>query len=993
MSESLPTSPYKGLTPYADSAIDAMLFFGRERDAEIVCANVVASRLTVLYGSSGVGKSSLLAAAVARRLRALPERPVVVVCSAWSESPTAAIARAVAAEAGVEPVGALALVVERACEARGDVYVLLDQVEEYFLYHPAGGDLEEELAAVLSGSPRANILLALREDALAELDRFKASIPAILDNYLRLDRLSRGSGRAAIVQPLARWRELGGAPMEIEPALVEAVLDQVAAGRIRAGLGGSGRVGGDANEETVEAPYLQLVMDRLWEVEREQGSSTLRAATLERLGGAAQIVAAHLERAMDALAPPQKEIASELLRQLVTPSGAKISHGASDLAGYAGVPEAEARGVLDVLAARRILRPGDDGRYEIYHDVLAGPILGWRARYVHAQALVDAHRRSRRLALVAMAAVAGLVITALIAVFALVQRGNARSEARDAHARELDAAAVAVLPTDPELGLLLARDSAVLSPTATAEEVLRQALGASRVRGVVEVGRPLLVAAAIRGSIVAATADGVVVVTSAGSKRTVATGEPAVDATISEGGDVLMTGRDGRLRLVSGLTARLVPNTAAARGANVSVDSSRAAVWSADSQVRLVDLRSGDVLLEVDHGASTTAAALSVGGRLLATGGVDRVVRIWRTSDGRLLHVLKGHVGPITAIAFSARGTLLATASTDGVGRVWHTGTGQPVTVLSGHANFLTDISFSPDGTQVATASTDRTARTWKAETGAALATFAGDTEAVVSARFTRSGHELLTASLDGSARTWDAVVQPELSVVAELDAPVTRVDFVHSGRALEATAGESAYRIGLPRGPAVRVGAATAVPETVAGPGGLRAAVSGRVVTITRRDGTTIELTGHRDRVTSVAFSADGTRVVTASADHDARIWDAGSGALLQVLLGHFAIVSDARFSADGRWVVTAGPGTAGLWRASSGRLIYLLQGHKGKLLSVAFAPDGRRIATGGQDGTVRLFGCTMCGGTSELVALADARLAGTGRVATEEERARFGL
>ena len=104
MSAILPATPYKGLAPFADTAIDAMLFFGRERDVEIVCANLVASSLTVLYGPSGVGKSSLLAAAVARRLRELPERPVVVVFSTWSESPVAAIAQAVAVEAGVEPL-------------------------------------------------------------------------------------------------------------------------------------------------------------------------------------------------------------------------------------------------------------------------------------------------------------------------------------------------------------------------------------------------------------------------------------------------------------------------------------------------------------------------------------------------------------------------------------------------------------------------------------------------------------------------------------------------------------------------------------------------------------------------------------------------------------------------------------------------------------------------------------------------------------------------
>ena len=59
--------------------------------------------------------------------------------------------------------------------------------------------------------------------------------------------------------------------------------------------------------------------------------------------------------------------------------------------------------MLEALAAAADPAPGDDGSYEIYHDVLAAPILAWRARYVQAQALVAAHRRSRRLALVAAA--------------------------------------------------------------------------------------------------------------------------------------------------------------------------------------------------------------------------------------------------------------------------------------------------------------------------------------------------------------------------------------------------------------------------------------------------------------------------------------------------------------------------------------------------------------------------------------------------------------
>jgi WD40 repeat protein len=999
VTEQLPRSPYKGLTPFSDTAVDAMFFFGRERDVEIVCANVLASRLTVLYGPSGVGKSSLLSAAVARELRELPEQPVVVVFSAWSESPAAAIAQAVCREAHIEPAPSLEAAVAAACAARGDLYLLLDQAEEYFLYHPAGGPFEHELAALVAGSSRVNVLLSLREDALAKLDRFKASIPGILDNYLRLDRLSRDSGRAAVLRPLARWHELGGDRVEIEGTLTETVLDEVAAGRIRAGLGGTGTVSAEAREETVEAPYLQLVMERIWEVERERQSSVLRLTTLEQLGGAAQIVAAHLERAMDALTPAQQAIAAELLRQLVTPSGAKIAHATADLAGYAGVSEDEARDVLDALSARRILRPGDDGRYEIYHDVLAAPVLAWRARFAHAQELVEAHRRNRRLAIVAAAALAALIVTSLIAVFALVQRSNARSDALAAHARELDATAVSLLSSDPELGLLLARDSARLSPTPTAEQVLREALTTSRVRTVTNVGKPLIAAAIVDGKLVAAASDGSVLVSGGGARRVVATGHPAREASISAAGDVLLAGLDGRLRLVSGSSTRQITGLEHVFGAEISRDGTQAALRFAGAKglpspkVRVVDLATGKTVLEVDHGAPASAAALSVGNTLLATGGVDRLVRIWRVAGGKPLRTLAGHVGQISAVAFSPRGDLIGSASTDGIGRIWNAADGQPVSVLSGHVNYLDDIAFSPDGEQVVTTSSDRTARTWKVLTGEALATYAGDTEAVTSGAFTRSGLEIVTASLDGTARTWDTVVQPFLPVVAQLGSPVTRIDFTADGRKLTASAGDRAYLIGLPSGPTVDLGRAPAVQGSVTGPGGEKAVIHGKTVTITSSDGSTVELTGHHGTVTSVAFSPDGKRVVTASRDHDARIWDAGSGAPLAVLRGHFAVVSDARFSPDGRWVVTAGPMTAGLWSSSGGMPVYLLRGHTGKLLSASFSPDGSEIATGGADGTVRLWRCTICGGVTELLALADERLAGTGRLATDEERQRYGL
>ena len=99
------SSPYRGLAPFEDSELDALYFFGRERDTEIVVANLIASRLTVLYGPSGVGKSSLLFATVARTLRELPEAPVVVVFLELGREPAEDLAAAVADLCAVEAEG------------------------------------------------------------------------------------------------------------------------------------------------------------------------------------------------------------------------------------------------------------------------------------------------------------------------------------------------------------------------------------------------------------------------------------------------------------------------------------------------------------------------------------------------------------------------------------------------------------------------------------------------------------------------------------------------------------------------------------------------------------------------------------------------------------------------------------------------------------------------------------------------------------------------
>jgi len=118
------------------------------------------------------------------------------------------------------------------------------------------------------------------------------------------------------------------------------------------------------------------------------------------------------------------------------------------------------------------------------------------------------------------------------------------------------------------------------------------------------------------------------------------------------------------------------------------------------------------------------------------------------------------------------------------------------------------------------------------------------------------------------------------------------------------------------------------------------------------------VALKGHSGSVTSAAFDRDGRRVVTASLDGTARIWDSVAGTELLRLEGHSGVVLWACFSPDGSRVLTAGDDdTARLWDAANGRGLAVMEGHEGAVRSAAVSPDGQVVATASEDRTARLW------------------------------------
>ena len=273
---------------------------------------------------------------------------------------------------------------------------MLDQFEEYFLYRfreARGGRFADELAECINRADlRAHFLISIRENAYSELgDLFQGRVINVYGNFVHLEHLTRESARLAIEKPIASYNLLHQleTPVEIDPDLVKVILDQLKPGQFAPDQGGIGRLAGNSDtghrDGEVAAPYLQLVMRRIWETELTRGSRTLRRETLMELGGPKTIVQNYVHRALENLPDDDRQAAADILRYLVTPSGTKIALAPSDLADYTQRSAAEVNVLLERLTGilRKVPPPSgqESGmRFEISHDFLAPAILDWVVR-------------------------------------------------------------------------------------------------------------------------------------------------------------------------------------------------------------------------------------------------------------------------------------------------------------------------------------------------------------------------------------------------------------------------------------------------------------------------------------------------------------------------------------------------------------------------------------------------------------------------------------
>ncbi|HKO57561.1 MAG TPA: WD40 repeat domain-containing protein, partial [Thermoanaerobaculia bacterium] len=896
-------NPWPGLDPFDEA--DREYFHGRAAESGELLRLVRREQLTVVFGRSGLGKTSLLKAGLFPLLRGEDSLPVYVRLDHGdgAPSPREQIFHALRAACDADRVQATRPAGDESLWSffhRRDAefwsernrpmtpVIVLDQFEEIFtLGQESEGsrarsaaflaelsDLVENrppdaVRQALEAEPTAarsfdfkrstvKLVLSFREDFLAEMEGLKEGMPSLMYNRFRLLAMSGAQAFEVITRA-------GG----------HLVDDEVARRIIRLAWKNEPSPPVDPSEYPgieIDPALLSVVCSEL-NHKRQQAQPPLERITPFLLEGAdREILTGFYERGMGDLDPRARAFVED---QLITGSGYRDSHDLEDALALPGV-SSEA---LDALIRRRLLRIDERQgmrRLELSHDVLARVVRESRdsrhtreaeeaATARERTARAQQQRNRRNAALVG----AGALVVAVLIVVAGWSAWVARRVLREAEITRLMATADRLQDAAYDTSLLLNLEALRIShglDLDPAAGLLRRFVSHPQLSAFLPGHKdkvPGITFSPDGTRLASASLDGTVIVWDVGGHKPLIT---------------LKGHTDGVLEVA------------------FSPDGKRLASAGLDRRVILWDLASGKpVATLAGHKAAVFGVAFSPDGKRLASSSIDQTVIVWDVDSRKPLATLAGHKGGVYAVAFSPDGKRLASASLDHTLILWDMDSLRPLATLVGHKDAVSDVDFSPDGKRLASAGWDQTVMLWDVESGRPLATLEGHKGTVHGVSFGPDGKRLASSSADQTVIIWDVESRKPLATLEGHRYAVNDVSFSPDGKHV-ASSGD----------------------QTV-------------ILWDVESQKARATLEGHKSLVYGVAFSPDGRRLASAGWDQTVMLWDVESRKPLATLEGHKYGVTEVDFSPDGKLLASSsGDNTVILWDVKSRKPLATLEGHR---------------------------------------------------------------
>ncbi len=404
--------------------------------------------------------------------------------------------------------------------------------------------------------------------------------------------------------------------------------------------------------------------------------------------------------------------------------------------------------------------------------------------------------------------------------------------------------------------------------------------------------------------------------------------------------------------------------------ASFSPDGSKILSGGWDKTARIWDTATGLEIARFTLPGGIVSAAWSPDGRSFATACEDGVARIYdATGSARLLAALPHGSGEFY-LSYSGNGARLVTFGFAGVARVWDLKQSDPSLLAIQHPHSAW-AEFSADGTRIASSAgwPANNVRVFNATTGLPEGPAIPHGSAVRRARFSPDSRRLLTAGDDGLVRLLDPVSGRDLVPPLKHPAPVGEAILSPDLKTIASACADGFARLWdtATGRPVAQLRHAKKVGSVVFSPDGRLVATGSDDATARVWDAVTgTPVTAplpHRGPITTVRFSPDGARLLTACQGPDdgkgaAQLWDLPSGRPAGVPFEHDDDVTDAEFSPDGSLVVTASQDhTARVWDVRTHRPLTPPMRHLDGLLEASFSRDGHRVATLASEGDVRLW------------------------------------